>query len=602
MDIIREFTFDTKLNQNRHEFEIYFDNGAGESDNRRYPINPNAIVNLTIHDTLADWVARGHMTFYYNPESNVGTYDNRLGNVNTGTGLLTPEQKGFYVFRNDGYDYLRIRIKPNLQDQANINSTGTGTGITITDEKHWTLSYLFSIFDVEDIDLPPGARNQASSTVKCLKVYFWDSWYQKMITNYMQYSTALSPLANIEEDKLLGVYANPGVLPTGIAMKEFIDLSLCSNPSQANYTGDVTGLTDTSLNLAYTPTAPLGENWEEGAAKLFYTNPTQTNCYEGLKYIHDRHISNNSINIQSNAQSTRDGVPADNAIHDFSILKKDRGPIATDVGQLTLKSMASFFAKAGKTADAPGEYQIEHFFLQSYDSFNASKVKDVDVTPTSRATKSYRAPISNSSSDTVDLKSLKYNQITNYRFVDISALTNTTQFCTSPVHSFDFKNRTFNVEFKNNTVLAAREFMSQKYINELYKKSVSDTEKLFLITLDQDKKNKNLRSHFSCYGDDPLARQADGIQKLLYIGVFQNACINFRALGLTCREPGRFIAIDKTDGVEPGVFEDKFFGQWFVIDVKHVFETEFYYNDITAIKIHRFDTLPLNFVGTIDNQ
>ena len=88
---------------------------------------------------------------------------------------------------------------------------------------------------------------------------------------------------------------------------------------------------------------------------------------------------------------------------------------------------------------------------------------------------------------------------------------------------------------------------------------------------------------------------------MLYVGVFQNACINFRTLGLTNREPGRFIAIDRTEGVESGSFEDKFFGQWFIVNVKHVFETEIYYNDITAIKIHRFDTLPLNFVGTVDN-
>jgi len=602
MEILNQFTYDTKFNQTRHEFEIYLDNGAGESDQRRYPINPNAIVNLTIQDTLADWVARGHMTFYYNPESNIGVYDERLGQISEGTGLLTPEQKGFYVFRNDGKDYLRIRIKPNIQDQANINQTGTGTGINITDEKHWTLSYLFSIYDVEDIDLPPGARNQASATLKCFKIYFWDSWYQKMLTNFVQYSTALSQQANIEEDKFQGLYANPGVIPTGIAMKELIDLSLTTNTSQENYTGEVIGLTDSSLRLLYNPTAPLGENWEEGAAKIFFTNPTSSNAYQSLTYLYDKHISNSSENVQSSQQQTRDGVPADTAIHDFSILIKERGPQATDVGQLTLRSMSSFFNKAGNSLNAPGPYQIEHFFLQNYGNFSASKIRDQDAIGTTRATKSYRAPIGNTSSDTVDFKSLKYNQITNYRFVDISALTNATEFCTTPVYSFDFKNRSFNVEFKNNTVLAAREFMSKKYINQLYKKDISDVEKLFLITLDQDKKNKNINSNFSCYGDNPLIRQSNGIQKLLYLGVFQNACINFRSLGLTSRKPGRFIAIDKTDGVDSGVFEDKFYGQWFVIDVKHIFETELFYNDITAIKIHRFDTLPLNFVGTIDNQ
>jgi hypothetical protein len=134
---------------------------------------------------------------------------------------------------------------------------------------------------------------------------------------------------------------------------------------------------------------------------------------------------------------------------------KDRGPDATDVGTLGLKSVASFFQKAGNSADAPGELQTEHYFLQSYGS-------DID-----RATKHLRGPIGKDGSDKVDMKSLKYNQISNYRFVDISALTNTTQFCTTPVYSFDFKNRQFNVEFKDNSVETARTFISKNYIDNL---------------------------------------------------------------------------------------------------------------------------------------
>lgn len=572
MQILDDFTFDTKFNQTRHEFEIYLDNGAGESDERKYPINPNSIVNLSIEDTLADWVVRGTMSFYYNPESLQGPYDSRVGQrADAKTGLSELKQKGFYVFRNDGNDFLRIRIKPVLFDSSNLDKANASNNITITNETHWTLSYLFSIYEVEDIDLPPGARNQASGAVKCLKVYFWDSWYQKMITNYLEYSTALSYFANLTNQTSV----EPGLISTGAAIKEIIDLSLSQVPSQENYNGSASGLIDPSLNITYNPTAEIGENWNTGASNIFYTAATQNNAYESLRYVLEKHVSS------STGQN--------NEVNDFDILIKERGPTPTDVGQLTLKSMGSYFANAGKEEFAPGEYQIEHFFLQSYGSENISK--------------NYRAPISNTLSDTIDLKSSKYNQITNYRFVDVSSLTNSTQFHNTPVHSFDFKNRTFNIEHKNNTVLKAREFMAQNYINELYKKNETDNEKLFLITLDKDKKNKNILPRFSCYGKetDTILRQSDGIKRLLHIGVFQNACVNFRVLGLTSREPGRFIGIDKTEGVQAGDFEDKFYGQWFIINIKHIFETEFYYNDITAIKIHRYDALPLNFVGTIDN-
>jgi hypothetical protein len=140
--------------------------------------------------------------------------------------------------------------------------------------------------------------------------------------------------------------------------------------------------------------------------------------------------------------------------------------------------------------------------------------------------------------------------------------------------------------------------MSKNYIDNVYKTG-NNNEKLFLISLDKDKKSKNIKPTFSLYGDNKQIRQSSGLQKLLYLGLFHNMAINFRTLGLTSREPGRFISIDKTDGVEDGIFEDKFYGQWFIINVKHVIESELYYNDITAVKIHRFNTLPLAFENTL---
>lgn len=570
MKVIPELTFGAKFNQLEHEVEIYLDNGATDSNARRYPINPNSIVNLTIEETLANWAANGHLTFFYNPEASTGEYDGKTGNIRTAqTGINSTDQKSFFHFRNDGKDLLRIRIVPRTQDPSNISRAGAGESFDIRpDDKHWTLSFLFSIYDMEDIDLPPGAVNAASATTKCLKVYFWDYWYQKMITNTMQYSTALSYKANIESDIQDDIYYNPGTIYTGQAMKEIIDLSLSQDSSQANYSG--TSVTDPSLQIDYPPTASFGEEWEEGAAKIFYTAPATSTAHDSLMYVYDKHVSSYEYN----------------SVNDFSILTKERGPKANDVGYLTLKSTTSFFQKAGNSPDAPGEYQIEHYFLQGYAS-----EKD-------RASKHLRGPIGGSGSTNVDMKSLKYNQITNYRFVDISTLTNTTQFCTSPVYSFDFKNRKFNVEFKDNSVATAREFMSNNYIDNVYKTG-RDNEKLFLITLDKDKKDRNIKPIHSLYGDNKQIRQSSGLQRLLYLGLFHNMAINFRTLGLTSRETGRFISIDRTDGVESGIFEDKFYGQWFIINVKHVIESELYFNDITAVKIHRFDTLPLAFNDTI---
>jgi len=577
MQIFKDGTFETKFNQVNHEFEIYLDSGYGELDSKKYPINPNSVVNLSIEDTLADWVVRGSLSFFYNPESGTGKIAKKLGNRNSlTTGVENVEPKPFYSFRNDGYDFLRVRIKPKLKN----SSTPNAPNLKITDPVAWTLSYYFSIYDMEDIDLPPGAQNQASATVKCLKIYFWDSWYQKMLTNTLAYSTGLSPLARPDLDIQEGVYDNPGVIPTGQAMKEIINLSLGQNMSQQNYSD--TTFVDPKLSFNY---EPVGKEWEQGPAKIFYTAPTNTTALESLMYVYDKHVSGDSVAVRPQSSSPRGGTPG-TTLNDYSILMKERGPTETDQGVFSLRSVSSFFKKAGKSAEVPGEFQIEHFFLQRYADIN-------------EPTRSLRAPVSKDNSDVRDFKSLNYSTITNYRFVDISALTNSTSFVNSPVYSFDFKNRKFNVEFQNNSVEAARDFMNRKYISQVYKSERNDLTKLFLINLNEEKQNKNVRAVFSPYGDNLLIRQSAGLQKLLYIGLFQNAAINFRVLGLTLREPGRFIAIDRTEGVDRGDFEDKFYGQWFVVNVKHIFESEIYYNDITAVKIHRYQELASSFPGTI---
>lgn len=546
-------TFLTKYNQTQHEIEIYLDNGV-----QQHCINPNSIVNLNIEDTLADWITKGTISFLYFPESTGSNNINpATGNRQSAqTSVRVGDNPDFYIFRNDGRDYLRIKISPRVD-------TSLPNSLPIPNNSvEWTLSYYFSIYEIEDIDLPPGAQNAASATIKCLKAYFWDSWYQKLNTNLLEYSTALSEEADIEGDKRAGIYSNYGMIPTGIAIKEIIQKGLESSnlPNIGTLVGE-------------------GEDWEDGASRIFYTAPAQTTAFESLMYVYEQHLSNAEY---SN-------------INDVSLLIKEKGPEPSDTGYFTLRPLSYYFKKS-TNGDSPGEWQIEHFFLQSY-----TDIKNTNSEESDTPIKTYKAPLDPGASGTIDVKSSKYNTITNYRFVDIASVINTGNFCSTPVYSFDFKNRVYNIEFQKNTVLKAREFITEKYINSLYKGGTG--EELFLINLDDDKQNKNLTPAFSLYGDssndDIIMRQLPGIQKLLYLGVFQNACINFRTLGLTHREPGRFIAIDKTQGVESGPFEDKFFGQWFVINVKHIFETEIYYNDITAIKIHRFQDDGLSFPGTI---
>jgi hypothetical protein len=486
----------------------------------------------------------------------------------------TPEQLGSYTFRNDGNDLLRIKISPASENSSNFNNTTTKySGYSIDGkDKFWVLSYAFSIYDIEDVDMPPGSTGAASANLKCLKLHFYDLRYQALNSQIIEYSTSQSPLA-----LKTSLQEKDHSIPTGIALKEVLEK----------------GLINTN-NILLKQITGNGENeWEDGATSIFFTSPAQATTLDCVNYLYKYHSSGIKGAYSALGRSPRGGGTT-SSINDFSLLTIERGPTASDIGYFTLRPVSWYFSQAGNSKDSPGEYQIEHFFLQGYSSQSSN------TSTGSPAYKTLRAPVLDTN-EKRDIKTGRHNLITNYRFVDMSALVNSNIFRTRPVYSVDFANRKLNIEFEQNNIKKARQFISQQYINKVYRNTQNTPEELFLITLEKAKNDLALTPTFSLYGEDSILRQSDGIKKLLYTGLFQNTCINFRAPGLTSRQVGRFVAIDRTEGVESTPFNDKFYGQWFIISIKHIFEGELYYNDITAVKLHRFNKLPIEFLGTVDN-
>lgn len=529
-----------KFNELEYEVSIFLDNNEESVPSRQYSINPNAIVNLNIEETLADWVTRGTMTIYQSFD-NIENKSETAGEVPDNT---------TYTFKNDGTDILNIKIFPKLD---NLNYE--------VDRKHWELVYKFAIYDVEDIDLPPGAQNAASSATKCKKFYFWDRWYQTMITDVLEYSSATSE--NNSETAGPGPYTDEQrALPTGIIMKDIIEKAILDNSKFNDLKHDrVAGGSD--------------DDWDEGASKMFFTAPAFATAYDCLMYVYSRHVSTTKQST-TGAGGPRGSNRITGSLNDFCILTKERGPEEGDEGYLSLRPMSEYFEKAGKSS--PGEFQIERFLVQGY-------------APDEQKPKVKRSPTLDEQNMQIDTKLGQYSLISSYRFVDIAPVTDATYFRTTPVHSFDFSKRLYNIEFKNNSAETARDFMVKQYVSKVLTDKSSSKEGNFLLTLNENKENnRNVVPVFSLFGSEfeLQNRQADGLQKILKTGVFQNSCINFRTLGSTNREAGRFIAIDRDDEIDDNDFNNKFFGQWFIINVSHIFEGGIYYNDITAVKLHRF--------------
>lgn len=508
---------------NGHLHEIQIFIFNGE---QMYSVAPTAIVELNIEDTTANWITQGTLTIYNSNE------------------LMEYLRK--YNFRNDGEDLLRVRIIPR-----DLNVRGLPSLNINTNRQLWEINELFSIYNIEDVTPQTQSNSDAKKYKKFKKFYFWDLRYQIMLTKNIEYSTALSPIAPINStattnDSDIATIATDEnrSIPTGLAINEIIKVSLNNNPILAK----------TGLDV------DASKYWDEGGRTLFYTSGASDNCFEDLEYIKSRHIS--SIFLES-------GVP------DFCLFNTQRSN--DGLSFFTLTPFSKIFNRAG--SDQPGEDQIEHFYLHA----DAKEESQQGIT-------SYRAPKSSNANSTRDITLRDFSFITSYELTDIIPTVNAADFVSYGIYSFDFAKRQYNVEFAKHNFVQAQKLFQEKYISQLYKNGKSGNDN-FLLNVQNNAKinNYSVMPVFNNEGDStkPEIRAISGLYRLLYTGLFQNTCINFTVPGLTLRQAGKFIGIDRPAGSLDNSLDDKLCGQWFVINVVHTIVNGAYYNNITAIKIHR---------------
>lgn len=542
--------FKQKYNELFHDVEIYLDNSGNLNalPSSRYFINPAAVFNLTISDYINSWVSDGSFTFMYMPEDVDSKEISDTGQ--TSSTIIKGAQENAavlkaYQFRNDGFDLLRIMIATKSKaDSNNLDSTG---GLIIDDnDPNWCLSYLFSVYEVEDVNDVPDFNGNASSYMKCMKLKIRDVRFQILNTTNLEYSTASSPYTN-EQRKI----------PTGLAMSEVLNETLADTEK---------GGTPEFIQIA-------GSNWDLGQSEIFYTSPAGSSALDDLEYLYAHHVSSKKLESDQ--------------INDICLLHTKRSSQPTYLEDICLTSIVDLFDKATE-GENPGELQLEHFFVTSLTNESSS--------PTN-ISKSYKAPIGGPTTLDRDLKTFKYGQIMSFSFVEMDPDINSNVFISKPVYSVDIGARSFKADFSQHTVKNARKAITNSYISKLYKEGSG--EELFLPNIHKTKEKINIFPEFSLYGDDPIIRQKKGIGDLLYTGLFQNACICFKTLGLPLRQSGTFIGIDKTDGCPDNDYNNKLYGQYFVARVDHIFEAGTYVNVIYAIKLHRFKPKEIQFGDTI---
>lgn len=549
-----------KYNEVDHEIDLYLDNG----DSKFY-INPAAVLNMTIDDTLVNWVVDASITFMYLPDDAPGDLG-KISGQSSDTIIKGAKENAdglkTYQFRADGFDKLRISLCPisqtfgegKNQDVLNISSG----------DPKWTLSYIFSVYDVEDVNDAPGLKGPLAKYLKCLKLSLRDIRCQVLKSANIEYSTSYSPDGNPGSMLANG---NPQLtLKTGLIMKEILDKVLTDE--------DLGG--DASFGFRGS------EDWDEGGSEIFYTSPAQWSALDDINYVYGQHTSTTTVGKGD--------------IKDFSLLYAKRSQTGSGyISDLCLGPVSKLFETALDGSEA-GEDQIEHFFVTSH------------TTEDSVTNRTWKAPFSQSTDR--DLKTFKFGQIISYSYVDISPEFNTHAFTNTPVYSVDIGQRIFDMKFTQNTVEEARDAIGESYISKLFSEGGSPTS-LFLPTIHTHKsygagtkaQGSNVFPVFSLNGEQnelaAITRQKNGIAQLLYTGLFHTSCICFTTFGLTHREPGKFIGIDDVNKSEDTDYNNKVFGQYFIIKVVHGFEAGAYINSIYALKLHRVKQAQLAFPNTI---
>jgi len=541
-----------------------FDPNSSDAPKVRYKVglSPQSIISFTIADSLSKWWTNAELVFR-------SALEDTIDLLNTNKAQKTKLK----VLKNDGNDILYVRIVPNEKSFAPLVSQG----LDITD---WKLEYTFAITKIEDIDSPVGMEGMPTSqTNKCKKLYLVDYKYQKLKTTNLLYSSYMASENEAPNSRPDGKKA------TGWIIRDLFRLS---------------GLQEAL------PKIEERDMWDDGSDKLFYTSTADSMASDDLEYALSHHTSviTDTVAFTEGEIGSVSGKPKSGSanIHDFCILSngRDRNTGGMNItsesqpmylGKVSLIPMSKYFEKAGNTGDTPGDFQREHFFVSDTLTNSTNPKNSAKVYPV-------RAPVNKANNAKKDFKLKGYSEILKYTILDMSGDVNSRLFKTTPVHSTDVKTGMFKLDLLENRVETSRRFIAQKYIKNLYKASYNGTgseEDYFLINLNRTKGLSNMNPTSCLYGgiDEDGIRQSYGIQNLLKLGIFLNTGINFRVTGLTLRNTGVFIGIDKLNGADPdSTFDDKLLGQYFVIDVKHIFEGTSYYNDITAVKIHNFTAIP----------
>lgn len=320
----------------------------------------------------------------------------------------------------------------------------------------------------------------------------------------------------------------------GILSGEVVRQLLISALTQSGKTID-----NTEINFG------TNDAWDSGGSTLFYSSPAPYNAYNDLQYVLQRHISGQTF--------------------DSCILRKERNNV------WSLMSLGNYFKYGyNKSTDSAGALHIEKFLVQSVGS-TVNVVLKKDRTPS--------ALVNNTGY-------LNSSYITNYQLYHSDAQTVQDHIITHAVHSYQLNDKQFNIDMTRNNIESARKTFEDFYVKPM--KGENGRPAPYFYTNAIRNENKNIKNTFSLVDYSLDQRLNWGRNYILLNAVFKGLTIEFTVDGISNRQAGRFISIDREDALPTSSFDDRLLGIWFIVNVEHIFTNTTYQTKIIAVKTYSY--------------
>lgn len=332
-----------------------------------------------------------------------------------------------------------------------------------------------------------------------------------------------------------------------IKRKYGINVTQLSNKNRRLYTGDIIKNllqfylyddTDVIVNIDE-------ENWTRGDSKLFYSSPRQFKGQDDIEYIMHCHIAEEQYN------------------NDICIIDRQRY-----TKEWRLRPISKLFDAAyDKSNDEAKELHLERFLIS-----RQANNDGITIIPAKQ-----KSP----TSGTLFLPDL--SSITNYCFEPAAGFDQQQHVLTRVVNAHNERQKQFNSYFEVTDFETTKDFVHTEYNSKM--KGVDGDPVTIWPENQWRKDNHNIKHQITNY-DDYIGVLAHGRNINVKNYMFLNQIVNFTVPGLTLRQPGIFISIDRNDDYIENEYDNRFLGIYFIVRVDHVLHNETYVNQVTAIKTY----------------